>query len=300
MQMQSRRRELHALAVDALESLYSGIPNRYAELAHHAKYAGLPTKAQQYYLLAGKTAADLYQNHQAIEYYKRALAFTPLNDLSSQFDILIERVELFHRIGDRTAQSKDLATLESLASQLNDKQRLARVEVLYSYYFYYGLSDYHAVIQHAESAVRMSHESTNVEIIIDAYILLSSAHMRLGHLMDAMQIGKSCLQLTRDSSRRLQEGKALSALGLIAVEQNEPGLADEYLTEALVIARELRNTDLEGKALNNLGMSVGYLMGDFALARDYYEQAYAIIHMRGDRATECTCLANLGHTAGMA
>ncbi len=92
MQMQSRRRELHALAVDALEHLYSEAKSRYAELAYHAKYAGLNTKAQTYYLLAGRTAADSYQNHQAIEYYNRALAFTPPNDLSAQFDILIERV----------------------------------------------------------------------------------------------------------------------------------------------------------------------------------------------------------------
>ncbi|HUG34931.1 MAG TPA: AAA family ATPase, partial [Anaerolineales bacterium] len=52
MQMQARRRELHALAVDALEHLYDDHPNRYAELAHHAKYAELNSKAQKYYTLA--------------------------------------------------------------------------------------------------------------------------------------------------------------------------------------------------------------------------------------------------------
>ena len=93
MQMQARRRELHALAVDALEQLYGEAKNCYAELAHHAKYAEQGSKAQKYYILAGKTAADLYQNQQAIEYYKRAQAFTPLHDLSTQFNILMERVE---------------------------------------------------------------------------------------------------------------------------------------------------------------------------------------------------------------
>jgi tetratricopeptide (TPR) repeat protein len=252
-----------------------------------------------YYLLAGKTAAEAYHNHQAIEYYKRALAFTPLHDVETQFDILIERVELFHRIGNRTAQWKDLQTLETLATQRNEEQSLAKVAVLYAYYYYHGLSDYHAVIQHTERALQWGDVHTSVEIKIDAYILQSSACLRLGKLGEAMQIGTSCLQLTRDSNQRLQEGRVLSTLGLVAIEQNEPALAQDYLTKAVAIARELRNTDLEGKALNNLGMSEGYLQGDFALARDDYEQAFTLIHMRGDRATECICLANLGYTAGM-
>jgi predicted ATPase len=41
MQMQARRRELHALAVEALEHRYAEEKNRYAEIAYHAKYAGL-------------------------------------------------------------------------------------------------------------------------------------------------------------------------------------------------------------------------------------------------------------------
>ena len=81
MQMQARRRELHALAVDALEHMYGAVSNRYVELAYHAKYAELGSKAQKYYILAGKVAAESYQNYQAIEYYKRALAFTPLIEL---------------------------------------------------------------------------------------------------------------------------------------------------------------------------------------------------------------------------
>ena len=87
-------------------------------------------------------------------------------------------------------------------------------------------------------------------------------------------------------------------MGLVAIEQNKHDFARECLTEAVLIARDVRNTDLEGKALNNLGMSAGYIQGDFALARDYYEQAYAIMHERGDRTAEGVGMANLGYTAG--
>jgi predicted ATPase len=131
MQMRARRQELHQLAMNALEKIYANeLKFHYAELAYHAKYAELGSKAQKYYTLAGKAAAESYQNHEAIEYYNRALAFTPLDDLNTQFDLLVERVELFNRLGSRTAQLQDLAALESLAAQFDDSQRIAKVLML--------------------------------------------------------------------------------------------------------------------------------------------------------------------------
>jgi len=300
MQMQARRRELHGLAVEAMEHLYTdSLSHHYVELAYHTEYAELYQKAQLYYTLAGRASADLYQNSQAIDYYTRALAHTPIDDLSTQFDLLTERAGLFHRLGERTSQSQDLEALEKLAHQLGDPQRTAKVEVMTAYYYYYAVSDYHAVIQRSERVLNLIDKDRSIEIVIDAYLLLSSAHLQLGNLDEAMQIGRTCLKLARDAGERLQEGRVLSVMGLVAIEQNKHDFARECLTEAVLIGREVRNTDLEGKALNNLGMSAGYIQGDFALARDYYDQAYAIMHERGDRTAEGVGMANLGYTAGM-
>jgi predicted ATPase len=300
MQMEARRSELHALAVEALEHLYlDDLAHHYDELAYHAEYAGLYQKAQHYYTSAGQAASDLYQNSHAINCYTRALTLIPSHDLSTQFDLLIERVKLLHVLGERSSQSQDLEALEKLAYQLDDPRRTAKVEVMNAYYYYYAVSDYHAVIQRAERVLNLLGEDRSLEIIIDAYLLLSSAHLQLGNLEEAMQVGVTCLQLARDAGEPVQEGRILSVMGLVALEQNKHDFARECLTEAVLIARAVRNTDLEGKALNNLGMTAGYIQGDFALARDYYEQAYAIMHERGDRTTEGVTLDNLGYTAGM-
>lgn len=298
MQMQARRRELHALAVDALEHLYGKVKNRYAELAHHAKYAELGSKAQKYYILAGKAAADSYQNHQAIEYYKRALAFTPLNDLITHFDILVERVDLFNRVGNRTAQFKDLETLEKLAAQLYDEQRAARTEVEYAHY-YNVLGDYIEVTAHSQRAMDFNKTVQNVEIDIDTFAVWSVALMRLGKLDEAMQYGTKAFHLAQAAGNRLEEGKALSVMGLITLEQNEPRLAQTYLEEAVRIARELRNLELEAKAINNLAMSASSVVGDFAAAHDYYKMSFAINRERGDRYGVGVALTNLGYTAGL-
>ena len=168
MQMQARRRELHALAVEALEQLYGDAANRYAELAHHSKYAGLNARAQRYYTLAGKTAAQGYQNHQAIEYYKRALAFTPANDPPTQFDLLVERVELFNRIGNRPAQWKDLETLEKLAAQINETSRTAIVHMLIAHYCL-AIGDYPSVVDRSKSVLELSHLLEEANTVLDTY-----------------------------------------------------------------------------------------------------------------------------------
>ena len=299
MQMRARRQELHTLAVGALEKIYAGdVKFHYAELAHHAERAALIQKTQQYCSLAGRSSADAYQNSQAIEFFTRALAFTPFDDLKSQYDLLLERTGLYDRVGDRASQARDLDSLEKLARQLGDRKCMARVESMYSYYCY-ALGEYPAVIEHSIQAMDLIKDTRAIEIGIDTFRVWSAALLRLGKLDEAMQRAKEELQFARDAGKRLEEGRALSGMGLIELERMEPVLANEYLMDAVRIAREIRNTDLEAKALNNLAILAGTIQGDFLLARDYYEQAYAIMRERGNRYGECLGLGNLGYTAGM-
>jgi predicted ATPase/class 3 adenylate cyclase len=298
MQMEARRRELHALAVDALEHLYGDVKTRYAELAYHAKYAGLNAKAQQYYRLAGQIAAESYQNHQAIEYFNRALAFTPLNDIRTQFDLLIERVEVFNRRADRASQSKDLDTLEKFAVQLDDHTRMAKMLMSRTLYQYLT-GNYKAAIEDAARAEALSDQIAKTNLAFLTQTTRSLALMHLGRLDESMQRALNTLKQVREVGSRKEEARVLSAMGMIALEQKEPSVAHEYLAEALQIARELKDRDLEHKALNNLAMSEGSVNGDYATASDYYQQAYDIAHETGDRNAEGIVLANIGFASGM-
>jgi tetratricopeptide (TPR) repeat protein len=298
MQMQSRRRELHALAVDALEHLYGEVKSRYAELAYHAKYAGLNTKAQKYYLLAGKIAAESYQNHQAIEYYNRALAFTPLHDWETQFDILIERVDVFNRVGNRPAQLKDLETLELLAAQLNDQLRLIKAKTLHARYCFIT-SDYPGTIDLCQQVRDSSTELGKDDEALGVYIVWSQALFRLGKLEEAQKQGMDGLELARKSGRRVEVGRSLSSLGLIALESKEPGIAQEYLEEAVAIAHETKERNLESRALVNLANSAAFVRQDYVTAREYYERAYALNFEQGDRYAQGIDLGNMGWVYGM-
>jgi tetratricopeptide (TPR) repeat protein len=298
MQMQSRRRELHALAVEALEQLYRDIKTRYAELAYHARYAGLNTKAQKYFYLAGKIAAEAYQNYQAIEYYNRALAYTPVDDQRTQFDILLERVEVFNRVGNRIAQLKDLETLELVAAQLKDQQRLIKAEILHARYCFIT-GDYPGTIELAQQVVTSSKEIGKDDDALGVYIVWSQALFRLGRLDEAQKYGADGLDLARRLGRRVDEGRSLSSLGLIALESKEPGLAQAYLEEALSIARETKERTLEARALANLANSAAFMRQDYATARAYYEQAYELAVELGDRYQQGIALSNISWVCGM-
>ncbi|HEX9839802.1 MAG TPA: tetratricopeptide repeat protein, partial [Anaerolineales bacterium] len=299
MQMQARRRELHGLAVEAFEELYAdNLSHHYVELAYHAEYAELYQKAQRYYTLAGKAAYDLYQNSQGIDYYTRALQFTAVGDLRTQFDLLIERVELFNRVGNRTAQSKDLESLEILAAQLNDQQRLVNAKILHARYCF-TTGDYPGTTEISEQVVEMSRELDQAELALGVYIVWSQALFRLGKLEEAQKHGMEGLELARLSGRRVEEGRSLSSLGLIALELKESEIAQRYLEEAVAIARETRERTLESRAIANLANSAAYIQRDYLIAREYYEQAYALAVELGDRYQQVISIGNLGWVCQM-
>ncbi len=299
MQMQARRQELHGRAVQAMEQLYANnLNHHYVELAYHAEYAELYPKAQQYYILAGKAAYDLYQNSQGIDYYTRALQFTPVDDLRTQFDLLIERVELFNRVGNRGAQFKDLETLEILAAQVNDQQRLVNAKILHARYCF-TIGDYPGTIEISQQVVEMSKELDQVDLALGVYVVWSQSLFRSGSLDEAMKYATEGLELARLSGRRVEEGRSLSSLGLIALETKAYELAQHCLEEAVVIARETNERTLESRALANLANSAAYVQRDYAIARAYYAQAYSLAVEQGDRYGQALYLGNLGWVCQM-
>lgn len=299
MQLLTRQRELHAIAVSAMEMLYGHeLGPHYGELAYHAEHANLVEKALLYLPLAGKLAASVYQNKQAIDYFSRALTLTPSENLRGQFHHLLSRAKLYGLMGDRTMQVQDLDMLERLSRQIGDDALVAQTWVMRAD-FAYTISDFQYAFEKAKQALELARSTGEEDVSLDAYRVSSLALLRQGKLSAAMQQAEEGLSLVRRIGRRIEEGKILNTLGLIALEQKEPASAQAYFEQALSIARETFNRGLETKSLNNLGTSTGFILGDYAAARDYYEQAYLIAKERGDRSLQSATLGNLGWTAGM-
>lgn len=299
MQLLTRQRELHALAVAGFERLYThDLEPHYGELAYHAERASLVKKALFYLPRAGKLAAGAYQNKQAVDYFSRALDLTPSKNLQARFELLLSRAKLFGLMGERKLQLQDLDILEKLSRQIGDDSLLARIWIMRADYAY-TVSDFQLAIEKAKQALDLAQTAGVEDIAYDAYRISPLALLRLGKLDEAMQQTNDGLQLMRQLGKRIEEGKILNSMGLISLEQKEPASARTYFEQALNIARETSNRSLETKSLNNLGTSAGFILGDYVAAREYYEQAYLISRERGDRSLQSATLGNLGWTTGM-
>jgi len=299
MQIRARRQELHAVALRTLEMIHAeNIAAHYPALAYHAEHGNLPSEAMKYYTLAGRAAADSYQNTQAIEYYTRALAYTPFDDLHARFDLIAERVELYSRLGKRDSQLKDLNALEHLAQQLQDNVCLAKVTMLRSAYYYF-VGKYKEAVECAKTAQSAPPELANSDLGLYTQVVWVTALMRLGKLEEAMQIARSALTRAQAVNNRRQESRILNIMGWVAIEQQNLSAARTYLSSALNLARATKVLDIEAHALINLAMLEGYHDGNYALARQYYEQALNVGRTTGSHAITSVALTNLGFVAGM-
>ncbi len=299
MQLATRQRELHGLAVSSMEQLYADdLELHYGELAYHAEHANLVQKAGSYLAKAARAAADVYQNVQAVDYYSRALALTSLDDLRMQFDLLLEQTGVFSRMGDRAAQAHNLNLLDELSHRLHDDHCAAQVLAMRMDYAF-TVGRYPETISHAERVVRLAQLTDDAAIALDAYRVWPLALMHQGKLDEANRRAQAGLNLARGAGKRLEEGNILNSMGLIALEQKNPAAAHNYFEQSLMIARETHNHSAELKSLNNLGNSAGFVQGNYSAARSYYDQVHTLARKRGDRYTESIALGNLGWAAGM-
>ena len=296
MQMSTRRRELHFLAVEALEEIYEEeIDHHYGQLAFHAERADLKDKALHYLTLEGNRAFELYQNAQAADCYTRALAFIPETDLRARWDFLFQRMEVYKRTGDRLRHLEEIEILDALAKQIWDERLIVAAQVQYAYY-QFTTGEY----LHCIKTVAKAFENPTLEkqAMMDAYSYWISSLLRLGRLDESMERAREALAFARETGLQKAEATTLNGLGLISIEQTKLEQAMEYLEQALQIAREAGDVFVEMTILNNMGNAAG-LLGDYSNARDYYERSYRSAHERGDRYGQGIALNNLGWVTGM-
>ena len=166
-----------------------------------------------------------------------------------------------------------------------------------SYHFVTG--DYSNAINCAQLAETYASALANTDLALYTQVVWCTALFRLGRLDEAMHRAQRTLERDRAAGNRREEGRVLAAMGWIALEQKEPTTAHHYLLEALKIAKELKDSGLEARALNNLAMAESSVNGDHARARQYYEQSYKLTREIGDRHSESVALGNLGFVAGV-
>jgi tetratricopeptide (TPR) repeat protein len=127
MQLRARLRQLHSLAAEAIQQVFTpDLSPYFADLAYHCDKAEDYPQAIDWYHRAAKRAADLYANEEAWGYCSRALQLADEPGVSiianqKRFDLLVLRESILDRMGHRAEQWADLQAMEAIAQ--DDRQR---------------------------------------------------------------------------------------------------------------------------------------------------------------------------------
>jgi tetratricopeptide (TPR) repeat protein len=299
MQLEARRRELHALALEALERIHvSDLDEYYGELAYHSEQARIVEKARYYLEKAGEVAQEAYRNAEAVDYFTRALNLTPQQDLGRQFELVEKRATIYGLMAKRFEQFNDIRMLDKISCTLGDEHKLIACLRLRINYFING-SEYQDALNDVTQLVNLVKTFDDNKLLLAAYASWFAILMRQGKYVDAMNLGRKNLELARQSGNPSEQCRLLISMGQGALEMGDQASAQAYLEEAIAIAQKINDRSFEASALNNLANLVGFVQGDYALAKQYFEQVLQITRELGDRSRQAVAVANLGWAASM-
>ena len=300
MQLVARRRELHQLAAQALESLYAqDLAARYAEIAYHYEMAyqqGMVAVGETavYYLhQAGQQAAAAYENQAALDFFNRGLSLT--NEPTTTIEMLLAREAVFSLLGQRSEQLADLDHLLNLLADHSWPEKMAEVTLRRAQYAL-DVSDNDTAYQLADKTITLANPLSLVELQIKAYLLQGTLLNKQGHNNDAHSYKQTALEMARAHHISHLEAEALVGLSQVVYRQSNYQQARIYLEQALNLARANGNRRQESQiyqALGNLLLEQPDLNG----AAAYLEQTLAVRQLIGDRVGQAEAFNSLGIVA---
>jgi predicted ATPase/class 3 adenylate cyclase len=297
MLLHSRRQALHALALEAYERLYAGqLDDFYGALAYHAEQARMVEKACRYLKLAGLGAEKAYQNSLAVEYFSRALAMTPEEDIEGRVEILVKREKIHNRAGNHAARQADITALEAMKPVLQNRVLMIDILMRQAYSSYDG-GKFAEAITFASQAAEFGRITELPEKSAEANRVICNALRLQGKLEQAAFHARESLKLARLADSRIEEISSLNLMGLVANDRARLDEAQTYFDQSLQIAREIGNLRAQAPPLNNLGMILE-IQGRFSMASVCYQESREIVRKVGDRFGEGLALVNQGFFAG--
>lgn len=298
MQMQARRQELHALAVEALENVFAErLEAHYGELAYHAEQANLKEKACQYLEQAGDQARNAFQNITAADYYTRALAITLAEDWESQYRLRLRLDDVYDQIGNREAQKHNLEQIRQIAVATNEIRKLAEVSKLEAAYFL-SISEHSQVIDAAKETIALAQQADDKEIAMRAYSYIVASFHQQGRDTETAEYAEAGLRLAREISHLSGEAQVLNVYGVVALKLRDPEIARARLERSLEIYQQVGDLRGEAYPLSNLGWVYAY-SGDYATAQNYYEKALVNAREVGHRSLESNLAQSMGWVLGL-
>ena len=285
------RRTHHGIVADWLIAVSGSREREFvATIAGHLEKSNRSREAVDYLTRAAESAWDGYAVTTAADFYRRALALTPDDDLERRYRLLLGLERAVALTGARDEQRRCLDQLEGLASSMGDAARQAIIAVERTF-LHFSTSTFAEALASARVADERAIVAGDDELRSRALSALAWAHFYLGHSDEARADGEQALVI----AARLgvsSEATAQNLLGNIAMVAGELSEARARLSRALAIAESEDDVDASVTYLNNLAV-VLTLLGDYEAARDSFAANLERALEGGDKRSESAAHLNL-------
>lgn len=290
------RREYHGIVADWLIATSGDREYEFVGLiAGHLEKAGRSADALEYLTRAAEAAWNSYAVSTAADFYDRALALTPDDDLERRYRLLLGSEKTSALGGDREAQRRALDDLEQITDMMGDrvKQSLVAIERTF---LCFSTGDYQAALASARRAAEHAEATDDPDLRSRAQSALAWAFLYLEDWDPARAHGEQALNLAQQTHGATNEARAQNLLGMIALAAGELSEARSRSHRALEIARGAGATDAAVTYLNNHAVALTTL-GDFQAAHEYFAATLDRTSEGGDRSGESTAHVNLAWVA---
>lgn len=288
--------ELHLAVGEAIEQLYPEKIDEYAaRLSYHFGEAGESQKAQQYCIIAGKSALASFANQEAETHLCCALG------LANQD---AQHAEIIYLLGEsRYSQSRYDEAIQTwrdgikLTLQLGDLSGVARFYARSARAAWY-IGDHpeglRLSLEGLEAVQQLQEDRSKAMLLHEA----GRAYHFNGYPNEAEPYCRQALEMAEEVGAVDIQADTLTTLGVLTGLSAEESLAS--LERAVDLAESNGFLEIATRANHNLGVMTAEYLGDQKASRDHYLHAAEIARQRGAAHEEIfSLLSAAGVTLGM-
>ncbi len=289
------QRQQQRIAETLVADFADSVATQPERVAHHFAEAGMGAQSADYFIRAAERATKQGALEEAAALFERALGVMPPEDARRRWNAIFGRTHLHDLRGDRSAQRADLATLLTLANQLNDdllraKTTLGRVRLASR------LDDFAKMAEEAERAIVLARRAESADLTLWALTLQLQALTSCGRWDAAQAAADAAMQAANATSDSARRAVAMGDIAYYYVESGDLQRAAELFTAGMAGAQKSNDRRKAYLFGNNLGFTYAQLgLFDDAVAVLTASQANA--EALGDRRLVAHHVNHLGFVA---
>jgi predicted ATPase/class 3 adenylate cyclase len=284
--LHQQRKELHEAVGVAIEETYPERREQNAPiLAYHYARSSRADKAVEYALLAGDRAARLYANAEATTYFDDALTFAKSVPISPdaqrwQIDAILGKAAVGTAPGEIERDRKNLEQASTLAEELNDRRRLARV-LYWLGRTNYVLAELGRTIDFAQRSLAIADELGDAELAAPPVNLMGRAYWQLSDFVGSARMMERNVEQMRQVANKSEESTAAGFVSALFGYMGEFEKALSYSDRSIKLAQDLKNPYAEAASFHYRGI-IRDQQGQWDSAVADYETAQRIAEKAGD------------------